>query len=357
MSDESPETFAEQGRLQLCDNPFIWYDKSMTFMSFKNGRIGVHCEHSWADALTTALIWEYSMIGECRGIGYDAEGYNNRPIRNGQKAPAHTFRKGREIKRLVWDFTSLDLQEAIRGAGLHAKEMRDDLELRVVRSTYGKNFMKKARVSPDAYIQLSFQIAYFRDAGRFQNTYEASQTRLFRDGRTETVRPVTKESCQFVRSFLEWYENPSEQKKKEVTAIFKKAADIHSLNNKNSMTGKGLDRHLFALYVVSVGRGVESTFLKQALSQKWVLSTSQQPQVQTVGLWDPFRNPEDNKRKGAGGGFGPVADDGYGVSYMLADDNSIFFHVSAKKSSPDTDGTRFSNHILKALEDLKKIFE
>ena len=38
----------------------------------------------------------------------------------------------------------------------------------------------------------------------------------------------------------------------------------------------------------------------------------------------------------AGGGFGPVADDGYGVSYIIIGDNQIYFHVSAKRSSGTT---------------------
>ena len=38
----------------------------------------------------------------------------------------------------------------------------------------------------------------------------------------------------------------------------------------------------------------------------------------------------------AGGGFGPVADDGYGVSYIINGEDTIFFHVSAKKSCPKT---------------------
>ena len=38
----------------------------------------------------------------------------------------------------------------------------------------------------------------------------------------------------------------------------------------------------------------------------------------------------------AGGGFGPVADDGYGVSYIINGENTIFFHVSAKKKCPKT---------------------
>lgn len=60
--------------------------------------------------------------------------------------------------------------------------------------------MKKCRLSPDAFIQMALQLAYYRDAGRFSLTYEASMTRLFREGRTETVRPCTIESAAWVKA-------------------------------------------------------------------------------------------------------------------------------------------------------------
>ena len=68
----------------------------------------------------------------------------------------------------------------------------------------------------------------------------------------------------------------------------------------------GLDRHLFALYVVSQGTNTKSEFLNRALSMQWRLSTSQQPQNQT-GEWDPRK---DANQISPGGGFGPVADEG-----------------------------------------------
>lgn len=38
----------------------------------------------------------------------------------------------------------------------------------------------------------------------------------------------------------------------------------------------------------------------------------------------------------AGGGFGPVADDGYGVSYIIAGEDILFFHISSKKGCTKT---------------------
>lgn len=36
------------------------------------------------------------------------------------------------------------------------------------------------------------------------------------------------------------------------------------------------------------------------------------------------------------GGFGPVADDGYGVSYIVAGEDLLFFHISSKRICPLT---------------------
>lgn len=119
------------------------------------------------------------------------------------------------------------------------------------------------------------------------------------------------------------------------------------------MCGKGIDRHLFCLFVVSKYLEVDSPFLKEVLSEPWRLSTSQTPHGQTDKL-DAGKNPNFIS---AGGGFGPVADDGYGVSYIIAGEDIVFFHVSAKKSCPTTNADRFSMRIGEALKDIKELFE
>ncbi len=75
-----------------------------------------------------------------------------------------------------------------------------DLHIHVFRD-FGKKFITKGcSVSPDALIQMALQLAYFRDIGRHHLTYEASMTRMFREGRTETVRACTIESSEWVKS-------------------------------------------------------------------------------------------------------------------------------------------------------------
>lgn len=88
------------------------------------------------------------------------------------------------------------------------------------------------------------------------------------------------------------------------------------------------------------------------MSEPWRLSTSQTPHGQ-ASLIDLRKNPE---YVSAGGGFGPVADDGYGVSYIIAGEDTIFFHISSKRSSPETDSSRFAQTLRQALNDMRSIF-
>ena len=54
-------------------------------------------------------------------------------------------------------------QDTIERSLCVATKLLEDVDLHLlVHSQYGKGFMKKCRVSPDAYIQMALQLAYFR---------------------------------------------------------------------------------------------------------------------------------------------------------------------------------------------------
>jgi len=161
------------------------------------------------------------------------------------------------------------------------------------------------------------------------------------------VRPCSLESCAWVQA-MEDNSIPVEEK----INLLRKACQQHQKGYQDAMVGRGIDRHLFCLYVISKYLEIDSPFLKEVLSEPWRLSTSQTPHGQTSKL-DLNAHPDCIS---AGGGFGPVADDGYGVSYIIAGEDLIFFHVSSKKSSPETESTRFSGNIRKALEDMRSLF-
>ncbi|CAB1341426.1 unnamed protein product, partial [Coregonus sp. 'balchen'] len=183
------------------------------------------------------------------------------------------------------------------------------------------------------------------DRKTFCLTYEASMTRLFREGRTETVRSCSNEGCAFVKA-VESGEGPEHCRR-----LFRLAAEKHQNLYRLAMTGSGIDRHLFCLYVVSKYLGVESPFLTEVLSEPWRLSTSQTP-VQQLELFDMKNHPDFIS---LGGGFGPVADDGYGVSYIIVGEDMINYHVSCKHSFSETDSHRFGAQISRALLDLLSV--
>lgn len=58
-----------------------------------------------------------------------------------------------------------------------------------------------------------------------------------------------------------------------------------------------------------------------------------------------------------GGGFGPVSPDGYGVSYIVAGEDMMFFHVSSAKTCEKTSSENFIKHLCRAFQDMKFLHE
>ncbi|XP_053693272.1 carnitine O-palmitoyltransferase 1, liver isoform isoform X2 [Sabethes cyaneus] len=335
-----PEKLDQFGRNLLHGNGHDrWFDKSFTVCIGSNARVGFNAEHTWADAPVLAHVWENIVAEEALQKRYDE---------NGNTLGIPEFEPPKP-KRLVFDLDNNVALDAIQEAHLAAQQLLNDVDLRIfVHDAYGKGLMKKCRLSPDAFLQMALQLAYHRDAGKFSLTYEASMTRLFREGRTETVRPCTIESAAWVKSM----DDPTCTVQERVK-LLNDACDRHQLGYQDAMCGKGIDRHLFCLYVVSKYLELDSPFLKEVLSEPWRLSTSQTPHGQTSKM-DLKKHPNCIS---AGGGFGPVADDGYGVSYIVAGEDLIFFHISSKKSCGTTSSERFAQQIARALADLKNLFE
>ncbi|CAF0997974.1 unnamed protein product [Rotaria sordida] len=357
-----------------------WFDKSFNFIVSRNAVFGFNVEHSWADAPITGHLAEYVLSEDIMNYGYDALG-------NTCGTPRFTALKPIKLKWNIPESCNLMIEKSL----VQATKVYNDVDLHIyVQDSYGKGFMKKHRLSPDAYIQMSLQLAHYRDSGHFNLTYEASMTRLFRDGRTETVRSCSIESSHWVKAM----EDPTVSKVERIK-LLRAACDHHQLQYRDAMSGKGIDRHLFCLYVVSKYLNLDSPFLHQVLQEPWKLSTSQtattyddkrltklmsqKPDLAEKMALDRLKNiaaagggfgptpasyedryPQFNrKKKGikAGGGFGPVAADGYGVSYIITSEDLIFFHISSNKSSAETDSKRFGQRIQQAMQDMRELLE
>lgn len=101
-------------------------------------------------------VWKSSpceancIFGYCR---YDENGNTiGKPERTDLPSPT----------RLKWDIPS-ECVEIIEYSSHCALALLNDVDLEIfVHNAYGKGFMKTCRVSPDAYIQMALQLAYFR---------------------------------------------------------------------------------------------------------------------------------------------------------------------------------------------------
>ncbi|CAL1543140.1 unnamed protein product [Lymnaea stagnalis] len=334
-----------------------WFDKSFTFVVCSNGKIGFNAEHSWADAPIMAHMWEVVVTREHIELGADApvmaqlwEVIQDEQYKLGYDKDGHC-RGTPECQppnpiRLEWEIPK-PCQQVIQSSLQVATALVNDVDLHIMMfREFGKGFVKTCKVSPDAFIQTALQLTYYRLENQFCLTYESSMTRLFREGRTETVRSCTADTCNFVKAVVEG------KPKSECIKLLTEAAETHQRLYRDTMTGKGVDRHLFCLYVVSKYLNKDSPFLSKALSEPWKLSTSQTPHQQTDRL-DLNKHPD---RICGGGGFGPVTDDGYGVSYMVAGEDTLFFHISCKVSCPHTDAHKFGATLKKSLCDMREIF-
>eukprot|EP00123_Amoebidium_parasiticum_P017009 comp23677_c0_seq4/m.40537 comp23677_c0_seq4/g.40537 ORF comp23677_c0_seq4/g.40537 comp23677_c0_seq4/m.40537 type:complete len:784 (-) comp23677_c0_seq4:394-2745(-) len=342
LDSEAPDTLTEHGKLSLHGKGFDrWFDKSFNLIVYANGKAGLNCEHAWADAPVIGHMWETTMFVENVEGSYDSKGRCVVPLGAKRRALSQPL-------CLVWSF-SQPAKAAVEEAILANQLLIDNLHLRVVPfEEYGKELIKTFKVSPDGCVQMALQLAFYKGNKFTPLTYESSMTRLYQLGRTETVRSASTQSVDFVMSMFDESVSVDER-----IRLFKEACDKHQNTYREAMSGKGVDRHLFALYICSRGLGVESDFLKAALSEPWRLSTSQTPQQQTR-LWEATYGKYKNFYA-PGGGFGPVADDGYGVSYMVLE-HCVFFHVSSKRSCPTTDSDRFAEDIMWALMEIKNLF-
>lgn len=190
----------------------------------------------------------------------------------------------------------------------------DNLQM-VAFGEYGKNLIKTYRVSPDAWTQLIFQLAFYRLFQRLPVTYESCQTRKFLLGRTEVIRSASNEGKAWVEAMVN--ENfPEGDEGRE--RLFRKAVERHVQYAVWAADAQGVDRHLFGLKkLIAPGEPTPEIFSDPAFarSSHWELSTS--------NLGSRYLD---------GWGYGEVVEDGFGLSYSIEDD-SLKWGITKKKGA------------------------
>ncbi|PIC22275.1 hypothetical protein B9Z55_016386 [Caenorhabditis nigoni] len=320
-----------------------WFDKTMNYAVCANGRGGATGEHSPCDGAELDHLCENFLNIDKQILKSPSQQQQLENV----KISENDKKELKLAEKLEFEEVNGMKEEVERCYDSHMKAT-DDLHMHsMIFLDFGKGRLKKCGISPDGFVQMAIQLAYYKDQGKFTQTYEPGSVRFYANSRTETLRPVTEASCDFVKSVMD------EQSTKETRRkLLQNACEVHVNNCKEIMLGNGVDRHIFILCVLAKGLGYSSPFLDFYASQKWLLSTSNIP-----NMTNSIDEDSSVDKIMLGGSFGAVAQDGYGICYRFGGNQAILVHITSYHSSEITDSDRIGTHLREAFHILADLFE
>lgn len=143
--------------------------------------------------------------------------------------------------------TCENVDRAIQTAAQNVDKLESDLDMDYLHfSCYGKNFIKTQKFSPDSYIQMALQYAFYRLHQVPGAHYESAQTRMYVGGRTETIRSCSNESVAFSRAMCDYKMSDEDRLR-----ALKDAINSHKKYANMAVQGLGVDRHLLGLKLIA----------------------------------------------------------------------------------------------------------
>ncbi|OBS81043.1 hypothetical protein A6R68_20771 [Neotoma lepida] len=241
-------------------------------------------------------------------------------------------------KKLRFNITP-EIKNDIEKAKQNISIMIQDLDIMMlVFHHFGKDFPKSEKLSPDAFIQIALQLAYYRIYEQACATYESASLRMFHLGRTDTIRSASTDSLAFVKGMDD--SNVPEHEKVE---LLRKAVQAHRAYTDRAIRGEAFDRHLLGLKLQAIEDLVSMPDIfmdtSYAIAMHFNLSTSQVPAKTDCVMF-----------------FGPVVPDGYGICYNPMEAH-INFSVSAYNSCAETNAARMAHYLEKALLDMRTLLQ
>ncbi|RYP29235.1 hypothetical protein DL767_006834 [Monosporascus sp. MG133] len=367
-----------------------WYDK-LQIIVCKNGSAGINFEHTGVDGHTVLRfasdVYTDTILRFARTINGKAPSlWKTTSPDPSKRAPESFGDVNTHPYKLEWDMLP-ELKVAVRFAETRLADLICQNEFECLDfGGFGKNFITSAGFSPDAFVQMAFQAAYYGLYGRIDCTYEPAMTKVFLHGRTEAIRSVTEESVKFVQTF--WADDTPEEK---VEAL-RRACRKHTANTRESAKAEGCDRHLYALFCVwqrlqdddqasstgytspsesnsEFGSVVGSPRRESAISVdgdaksrgRGYSTTSRSRDSNPMPLlfadsgWDKLNNTILSTSNCGNPclrqfGFGPTSADGFGIGYIIKEDS-----ISICASSKHRQTKRFMDTLESYLLEIRRI--
>jgi carnitine O-acetyltransferase len=235
------EDFVPKDTQEACDQLFHgdssnrWFDKAVSLIVFDNGTAGINVEHCGLDG-TTILSFVDTLLGA------SAEEHSAQSGAQSQGLPAV------ETIDFVLDG---DLDADARAAATSFATYAANNATSILSfEDFGGNLAKQLRMSPDAFVQMAYQLAHKRTKGLVGATYESIATRQYRRGRTEAMRVVTPEVVRFVAAMDDPDADVATRR-----AAFRTAAEKHVARAKECQAGQAPEQHLWELQLIHKRRG------------------------------------------------------------------------------------------------------
>ncbi|WP_328406853.1 choline/carnitine O-acyltransferase [Nocardia sp. NBC_00403] len=294
------EDSAPQNELSACnqllygDGGNRWYDKALTFIVFVDGRAGVNIEHCGLDG-TTVLSFCDAVLASSTATPADKPG----------QAPA--------IAPIEFRLNE-HLQQDIRySAADFDKQAAETATAVVTFDDFGSDTAKRLGISPDALVQVAYQLAHQRARGLLGTTYESIAMRHYRHGRTEALRAVTPEVVRFVALM-----NDSTATATARAEALRAAAGAHVARARDCQAGRAPERHLAELQRIQRQLNAEPLAIYE--SPGWTILRDDYLSTSSV--------PSANIRFF---GFGPTTAQCIGIGYVLLP-GSLNIYLSAPQA-------------------------
>lgn len=298
-----------------------WFDKTLQFIVAEDGSCGMVYEHAAAEGPPIVALVDHVME------------YTKKPEL--VRSPMVPLPMPKKLRFNITPEIKNDIEKAKQNLSI----MIQDLDIMMLTfHHFGKDFPKSEKLSPDAFIQVALQLAYYRIYGQACATYESASLRMFHLGRTDTIRSASIDSLAFVKGMGD--STVPEQQKVE---LLRKAVQAHRAYTDRAIRGEAFDRHLLGLKLQAIEDLVSMPDIfmdtSYAIAMHFNLSTSQVPAKTDCVMF-----------------FGPVVPDGYGICYNPMEAH-INFSVSAYNSCAETNAARMAHYLEKALLDMRTLLQ
>ena len=160
------EQFLHGGKLNRTNR---WYDATIQLIIDESGQFGICYEHSVCEGVPVINFAHY--------------------IKKGLKATKEKYYFGmKPVQRRCFQLNS-ELESALTRIDDDFTSLQERLDLKMLRYTkFGKGFIKSQNMSPDAFIQVSLQLAYYEVYSTLCSTYESASIRRFKKVGNKTFK-------------------------------------------------------------------------------------------------------------------------------------------------------------------------